>query len=156
MPMLAEQNVFDMMVPTAPEGASDEDVIRSDLPLVATFLALLAQHEGEGELFGLVEMFESKKQLDKLHSWISRRHNRPVSADEVRTILGQPFLDQLRDRMLTAGQLKIEDAEKLPARIATVFPAVVRVFARTGQIPPRRILNRCLVDFQQNFGLTPG
>lgn len=146
------QNVFDLMVPTAQGLPSDDDVLRANVPLVTNFVDLLAGHLAKGELFGLVERFEARHQIDKLQSWISRGPNLPISLIEVQEILGEPFLTELEKRLTQAGYLNAADPkEKLLGNISKVFPAVVRIFARTGQIPPQRILARCVAEFQQSF-----
>lgn len=143
-------NVYDLIAPSSAATNPDEGVdLTQHEALLAPFIDELKKHADDGELFGLVEKFESHQLTDKLQSWIGRGEDQPLSADEVKVVLGDQFLQSLVENM-PAGPAKAVDAKLLDG-ISTMLPVVVRLFTRSGQIPPKRVLVRKAEDVKSSL-----
>jgi uncharacterized protein YidB (DUF937 family) len=151
MPKLTDQdqNVFDMMVPSEGNLPSDDDVLSANRWLVIPFVEVLARHLKEGELFGLVDKFETTGTAYKLESWISRAPDLPISENEVQRVLGDAFLDELETKLKGVEPIKSNPRGKLLENISKTLPFIVRKFARTGQIPPQRTLEKYVADIRE-------
>ncbi|MBA3562128.1 MAG: DUF937 domain-containing protein [Actinobacteria bacterium] len=110
--------------------------------MLAMLAPLLAGLLGGGGLEKLLSGFRQKGMGAKADSWIGTGPNEPVSADEVREVLGS---EQLAD---IAQQLGISEEQAADA-LADVLPSVVDDVSPEGQLPPQDDLDRILDSIRQ-------
>ncbi|MGZ3710744.1 MAG: YidB family protein [Bdellovibrionota bacterium] len=83
----------------------------------------------QGGLSGLVEKFKQGGLGDVAHSWISTGKNMPISAEQIRAVLGSETVAKLAK---AAGVEPANAAEQL----AKFVPLVVDKMTPAGQLPP--------------------
>jgi len=92
-------------------------------------LVSLIEHPATGGLSGLLQSFESAGLGREVSSWVSTGANLPVSADQVRTALGDPRLQEIATRLgIPPGAVS--------AALSHVLPSVVDQLTPNGQVPP--------------------
>ena len=92
------------------------------LPMVGKMLA-------DGGLQKVLAGFQQNGLAEQASSWLGTGANEPISADDVRKVVGSDELAKI------AGQLGISEADAASA-LAQVLPAVVDKVSPDGQLPP--------------------
>lgn len=87
--------------------------------------SLLAQHGGLG---GLVEKFQAGGLGDAVQSWVGTGQNLPISADQLKSVLGS---EQVAD---LAGKLGI-DPQQAAEQLSKFLPHAVDHLTPDGQLP---------------------
>lgn len=96
---------------------------------VAAVLGQLLANDGAGGgLRGLVEKFNEAGLGDVVGSWIGKGENLPVSADQLREVLGSDLVGQL------AGQLGVDPAQA-SGQLAELLPGLVDKLTPQGVAP---------------------
>lgn len=86
---------------------------------------LLAQNGG---LQGLVQKFQQSGLGDAVSSWVGTGQNLPVSADQIRQVLGNGQLSEI------AGKLGL-DPQQLSTQLSQHLPGLVDKLTPNGQLP---------------------
>ena len=86
-----------------------------------------------GGLSGLAQMFKDKGLGDAISSWISTGENLPVSADQIKHVLG---MDQIQQISKNAG-VPEEEASK---GLAGLLPEVIDKLTPEGKVPESDML----------------
>ena len=94
-------------------------------PLLEGVLGLLQQQEGG--LSGLVKSFQDKGLGDIAASWVGTGDNLPVSADQIRNVLGSGKLSEL------AGKLGMS-SDDVSGQLSQLLPQVVDKLTPGGQV----------------------
>lgn len=81
-----------------------------------------------GGLSGLVQAFNSKGLGDIVSSWISTGQNLPVSAEQVQSVLGNEYVQQL------AAKVGISP-DSAGSTLAGLLPLIVDKLTPNGQLP---------------------
>ncbi len=89
---------------------------------------LLANDGAGGGLRGLVEKFNEAGLGEVVGSWIGKGDNLPVSADQLREVLGSDLLGKL------AGQLGVDPAQA-SGQLADLLPGLVDQLTPQGVAP---------------------
>lgn len=93
--------------------------------LVNAVIGMLGQGGGLGELVG---RFQQGGLGDVVSSWISTGQNLPISADQLRSVLGQDTLDGLTQKTgMNGGDLM--------SQLSQLLPQVVDGLTPNGQLP---------------------
>ena len=100
------------------------------LPMVSKLLA-------NGGLQKVLAGFQQQGLADQASSWVGTGANEPITADDVRKVLGNDELTKI------AGQLGISETDAASA-LAQVLPAVVDNVSPDGQLPPAGELDAAL------------
>lgn len=96
---------------------------------VAAVLGQLLANDGAGGgLRGLVEKFNEAGLGDVVGSWIGKGENLPVSAEQLREVLGSDLVGQL------AGQLGVDPAQA-SGQLAELLPGLVDKLTPQGVAP---------------------
>ncbi len=93
-------------------------------PLLNMAASLLQQ---AGGVDGLVAKFEQAGMGDKIASWIGTGHNLPISADQIKAVLGG-HLDQVAQQ---TGQ----STSSVAAGLAQLLPGLIDHITPNGQVP---------------------
>lgn len=93
--------------------------------ILAIAQAVLAQNGG---LQGLLQKFQQGGLGEAAASWISTGQNLPVSADQIKQVLGSGQLNEL------AGKLGL-DPQQLSGQLAQHLPGLVDKLTPNGQLP---------------------
>ncbi len=86
-------------------------------------------NQQSGGLQGLVDQFVRKGLGEVINSWISPLENRPVSAAQVRRVLGREMIAEI------ALQARLSKKEA-SSQIAVLLPQLVDKLTPGGRIPP--------------------
>lgn len=105
--------------------------------LARELLGMLAPTGISGGLANIVNLCHQRGLGDVVNSWISTGQNLPISADQVRTILGS---SEMRSLAARAGI----DPDAATAAIAQLLPLLVDKATPDGKIPPGRELLRTI------------
>ena len=89
---------------------------------------LLANDGGHGGLGGLVDKFNQAGLGEVVGSWIGRGENLPVSADQIRDVLGSDAVGRI------ASQLGIDPAQA-SRQLAELLPGVIDRLTPHGTVP---------------------
>lgn len=106
---------------TAGNGSAQADLLRS-------VIGMLGNDGPGGGLAGLVQQFQQGGLGEVVQSWIASGHNLPVSADQLRNVLGNDTLGAL------AQQLGLSHGETAD-QLAQMLPQVVDHLTPGGQMP---------------------
>lgn len=89
-----------------------------------------AQHllEQNGGVQGLVQKFQQGGLGDAVASWVGTGQNLPVSADQIKQVLGNGQLNEI------AGKLGL-DPSQLSTQLAQHLPGLVDKLTPNGQVP---------------------
>jgi uncharacterized protein YidB (DUF937 family) len=106
--------------------------------LIQGVLAMLANNSGTagvatgttggGGLAGLMQQFNNAGLGNVVSSWISSGHNLPISADQIKAVLGSSQLAQLAEQ---AGLSHSDAANHLSA----LLPGIIDKLTPQGQVP---------------------
>jgi uncharacterized protein YidB (DUF937 family) len=99
---------------------------------------------GSGGLGGLVSAFQQKGLGDVMSSWISTGPNPPVSADQLKDVLGSDVLGQFASK---AGVPHSQAGTIL----ASLLPAVIDHLTPNGQVPETNALEGALGGLLSGF-----
>jgi uncharacterized protein YidB (DUF937 family) len=92
-------------------------------------LVNLIEHPSTGGLSGLLQTFESVGLGREVGSWVGTGANLPISADQVRSALGDSRLQEIATRLgIAPGSVS--------AAVSHVLPSVVDQLTPNGQVPP--------------------
>ena len=144
-------NVFDLMAPSSGKAADEEKLLRDTGTLAAKFVELLGEHVLDGELFGLEDKFRANELTSKLDSWQRRGDDDLLTPEQLRTVLGVDFLNDLEARLAATGDTAVPTGNELYAKLAKLLPVVVRRFTRSGQTPPERVLQKTAADLARSL-----
>ena len=90
------------------------------LPVVA---GMLANNGQQGGLGGLMEKFNQAGLGDVIGSWVGKGENLPISADQLKAVLGDDTLGQIASRLgVDTSQAGGQLAELLPGLIDKLTP----------------------------------
>lgn len=81
-----------------------------------------------GGLAGLVEKYSQGGLANQVASWVSTGQNLPISAEQIQTVLGSSFVQEI------AGKLGINTAD-VAGSLAGLLPQVVDKLTPEGQVP---------------------
>lgn len=102
---------------------------------VGAVLGQLLANDGEGGgLRGLVEKFNEAGLGEVVGSWIGKGENLPVSADQLKEVLGSDLLGKL------AGQLGVDPAQA-SGQLAELLPGLVDKLTPQGVAPENGLGN---------------
>ncbi len=93
------------------------------------------EHPSTGGLGGLLQSFESAGLAREVSSWVGTGANMPVSADQIRSALGDPRLQEIATRLGIP-------ASSISTALAHVLPALIDQLTPNGQIPPASELQK--------------
>jgi len=96
--------------------------------LLQAVVAMLGNDSAHGGLGGLVSKFQQGGLGDVVASWISTGQNQPVSADQLRSTLGEDTIGQL------ARQVGGSHSDIL-GQLTQMLPQVVDQLTPQGQVP---------------------
>ena len=100
---------------------------------IGAVLGQLLANDGEGGgLRGLVEKFNEAGLGEVVGSWIGKGENLPVSADQLKEVLGSDLLGKL------AGQLGVDPAQA-SGQLAELLPGLVDKLTPQGVAPENGI-----------------
>jgi uncharacterized protein YidB (DUF937 family) len=99
---------------------------------------------GSGGLGGLVSAFQQKGLGDVMSSWISTGPNPPISADQLKNVLGSDVLGQFASK---AGVPQGQAGSVL----ASLLPAVIDHLTPNGQVPQTNALEGALGGLLSGF-----
>lgn len=91
-------------------------------------MQLLSNSGGSGGLSGLVQAFQDKGLGELIASWIGTGQNLPVSADQIKAVLGGGQLGQIAD------QLGMNESQAAGG-LADLLPQVIDSLTPNGQMP---------------------
>jgi uncharacterized protein YidB (DUF937 family) len=98
-----------------------------------------------GGLNGLISQFTSKGLGDVVSSWVGTGKNIPVSADQIKSVLGE---DTVKDMASKTGL----DVHELTGHISDLLPKVVDKLTPDGKVPEEDILSKGKDILSQLFG----
>ena len=93
----------------------------------------LVNNPHSGGLSGLVQMFKDKGLGDTISSWISTGENLPVSADQIKHVLGA---DQIQQISKDVGVSQ----EEISKGLAGLLPEVIDKLTPEGKVPESDML----------------
>ena len=118
-------------------------MVASNPQILAALTGLLSTRDssigGSGGLGGLVQAFQQKGMGDMMSSWISTGPNPPISAAQLRDVLGQETLGQFAGK---AG-LPVSDAGSL---LAGLLPTAIDHLTPAGTVPDAATLEGSLAS----------
>lgn len=97
-------------------------------PMLDAAMRLLSNQGGNGGLAGLVQAFQDKGLGELIASWIGTGQNLPISADQIKAVLGGGQLGQI------AGQLGMNESQAAGG-LADLLPQVIDTLTPNGQMP---------------------
>ncbi len=97
-----------------------------------------------GGLSGLAQTFKDKGLGDVVSSWISTGENLPVSADQIKQVLGSDQIQQISEK---AGVSK-EEASK---GLAGLLPEIIDKLTPDGKVPDSDMLAKGLDMLKDKF-----
>jgi uncharacterized protein YidB (DUF937 family) len=90
-----------------------------------------------GGLSGLAQQFKDKGLGDALSSWISTGNNLPVSADQIKRVLGADKIQQISENVGVSQ----EEASK---GLASLLPEIIDKLTPDGKVPENDMLTQGL------------
>jgi uncharacterized protein YidB (DUF937 family) len=94
---------------------------QSGNPTVNSIAGLLANHEGG--IDGLVQSFKDKGLADVVGSWIGTGQNLPISADQLKSVLGSDKIAEIAQSLgVSHGEAAGQLSEMLPQIIDKLTP----------------------------------
>ena len=96
--------------------------------LSAVLGGLLANDGSHGGLGGLVEKFNQAGMGDVIGSWIGKGENLPISADQIKEVLGSDAVTNV------AAKLGV-DPSQAAARLSEMMPGLIDRLTPHGQVP---------------------
>jgi uncharacterized protein YidB (DUF937 family) len=105
--------------------------------LLATLAPIIASMLAGGGLQKILQQLQAKGMNDKASSWVSTGENQPLSADEVKEVVGE---DQVRAAAAQAGVSEDEAAGGL----AELLPQIVDKASPDGQLMDEKSLDDAL------------
>ena len=104
-------------------------------PLLGIVMQMLTKggQGGGGGLADLAKAFQDKGMGDQMSSWISTGQNLPISADQIKAVLGGGQLGQI------ANQLGVDETQAAGG-LADMLPQVIDKLTPNGQIPQQNDL----------------
>ena len=94
-------------------------------PLLTGVLGMLQNHEGG--LGGLVEKFKEKGLGDIAATWIGTGENLPITAEQLKGILGNETLGQMASQLGVSG-------DQLSAQLSGLLPQIIDKLTPNGQV----------------------
>jgi uncharacterized protein YidB (DUF937 family) len=130
-------------------GLSGEaEMVAKNPQIVNAVVSMLSTRDtsvgGSGGLGGLVSAFQQKGLGDVMSSWISTGPNPPVSADQLKDVLGSDVLGQFASK---AGVPHSQAGTIL----ASLLPAVIDHLTPNGQVPETNALEGALGGLLSGF-----
>ncbi len=118
-------------------GSGNRDASRGDNPMMDIMMQMLSINGPMGGLSGLAKVFQDKGMGDLMVSWIGTGQNAPISADQIKTILGRDRLGQI------ANQLGM-DEHQAAGRVADFLPLMIDKRTPNGQIQQSDLMSQSL------------
>jgi uncharacterized protein YidB (DUF937 family) len=97
-------------------------------PLLDVVMQMLSSNGQSGGLAGLAKAFQDKGMGDQMASWISTGQNLPISAEQIKAVLGGGQLGQI------ASQLGMNE-QQAAGGLADLLPQVIDTLTPNGQVP---------------------
>ena len=97
-------------------------------PLLDVVMQMLSNNSQSGGLAGLAKAFQDNGLGEQMASWIGTGQNLPVSAEQIRQVLGSGQLGQI------ASQLGMNE-QQAAGGLADLLPQVVDKLTPGGQMP---------------------
>jgi uncharacterized protein YidB (DUF937 family) len=97
-----------------------------------------------GGLAGLINMFTNKGLGDVASSWVSTGENMPISAEQLRDVLGSDQIEQI------ASQLNMPGQDALSG-LTSMLPQVVDKLTPDGQIPDEGVLDQGISQLKEKL-----
>ena len=94
-------------------------------PLLTGVLGMLQNHEGG--LGGLVEKFKEKGLGDIAASWIGTGENLPITAEQLKGVLGNETLGQMASQLGVSG-------DQLSGQLSGLLPQIIDKLTPNGQV----------------------
>ena len=94
-------------------------------PLLTGVLGMLQNHEGG--LGGLVEKFKEKGLGDIAASWIGTGENLPITAEQLKGVLGNETLGQMASQLGVSG-------DQLSAQLSGLLPQIIDKLTPNGHV----------------------
>jgi uncharacterized protein YidB (DUF937 family) len=124
------------------------EMVAKNPQIVTAVVSLLSTRDtsvgGSGGLGGLVSAFQQKGLGDMMSSWISTGPNPPISADQLKDVLGSDVLGQFASKAgVPQGQAS--------SVLASLLPAVIDHLTPNGQVPQANALEGALGGLLSGF-----
>lgn len=110
--------------------------------LMSSVMGLLG---GQGGLNNLISQFDAKGLGDVIGSWVGTGKNLPVSADQIKSVLGS---DQIKN---IASKLGISTNE-VTSQLSNLLPQVVDKLTPEGKVPDGDLLSKGMSMLSGLFG----
>ena len=94
-------------------------------PLLQGVLGLLQKHEGG--VAGLVQQFKDKGLGDVAASWVGTGENLPISAEQLKGVLGNETLGQMAAQLGVSG-------DQLSSQLSGLLPQVIDKLSPNGEV----------------------
>ena len=94
-------------------------------PLLTGVLGMLQNHEGG--VGGLVEKFKEKGLGDIAASWIGTGENLPITAEQLKGVLGNETLGQMASQLGVSG-------DQLSGQLSGLLPQIIDKLTPNGQV----------------------
>ena len=124
------------------------EMVAKNPQIVSAVVSMLSTRDtsvgGSGGLGGLVSAFQQKGLGDMMSSWISTGPNPPISADQLKDVLGSDVLGQFASK---AGVPHAQAGSVL----ASLLPAVIDHLTPNGQVPETNALEGALGGLLSSF-----
>lgn len=98
---------------------------QADNPMLRSVASMLANHEGG--IDGLIQQFKDKGMGDVIGSWIGTGQNAPISADQLKDVLGEGKIAEI------ANSLGISHGDAA-GQLSTALPQLIDKLTPNGQI----------------------
>lgn len=118
-------------------GGLKEKFLGGDKNKLIDSIMELINNPQTGGLSGLAQTFKDKGLADTISSWIGTGKNMPVSADQIKEVLGD---DQIRQISKNAGVSQKEASEGL----AGMLPEIIDKLTPDGKVPESDMLSKGL------------
>jgi uncharacterized protein YidB (DUF937 family) len=112
-------------------------------PVIQEVMGLIKNQEGG--LSGLVSKLKSSGLGDQVNSWIGTGDNSPVSANQLKSALGDDFLKNIAERLGVTN-------EEAAGNLADALPQVVDKLTPNGKIENDDLLQKGLSALKGLFG----
>ena len=121
-------NLFDTLLDAVqgqnPEAANPATTLSNLMPAI---LSLVNNSELGGSLKGLIEKFSQAGLTEQVSSWISTAANQPITAEQIQTVLGVPFVQSFAEKL----NIDVEDAA---ANLAKIVPQIIDKLTPDGEV----------------------
>jgi uncharacterized protein YidB (DUF937 family) len=114
--------LLDEIMQLAGSGASGEHA-----NVAGAVMQMLQSGQGSG-LNGLVEAFQSKGLGDIVSSWVGTGRNLPVSSEQVQSVLGNEYVQQLASKVGLSP-------DRAGSALAGLLPVIVDKLTPNGHLP---------------------